>query len=99
VLFNPTWWSALPEQHRDVIATAFDEIRPEVEKLKEDAQVSALEIIKGAGVNVRVADEAERTALRDTAGPAAREAYLAQGGDEAKLVLEVYDAEYRALTA
>lgn len=97
VLFNPTWWQALPDGHRDIIAKAFDEVRPEVEKMKEASASAALEIIKASGVNVRVADEAERAKLRDATAPKAREAYVTLAGVEGEDILKTYDAEYKKL--
>jgi tripartite ATP-independent transporter DctP family solute receptor len=97
VLFNPTWWSALPDGHKDVITAAFDEVRPEVEAMKEEAMQKSLDIIKVANVNVRVADEAERNKLRDATAPAARAAYVALAGAEGEDVLKIYDAEMKKL--
>lgn len=97
VLFNPTWWAALPEGHRDIIAKAFDEVRPEVEKMKEEAMQVALATIKAANVNVRVADEAERNKLRDATAPKARDAYVSLAGAEGEEVLKVYDTEIKKL--
>jgi C4-dicarboxylate-binding protein DctP len=97
VLFNPAWWTGLPEGHRDIIAKTFDEVRPEVEKMKEAAMQVALDTIKAANVNVRVADEAERGKLRDATAPKAREAYVALAGAEGDEVLKVYDAEIKKL--
>jgi len=97
VLFNPTWWSALPDGHKDVITAAFDEVRPEVEAMKEEAMQKSLDIIKVANVNVRVADEAERNKLRDATAPAARAAYVALAGAEGEDVLKIYDVEMKKL--
>jgi len=97
VLFNPAWWSALPEGHRTIIAAAFDEVRPEVETMKEEAMQKSLDTIKAAGVNVRVADEAERDKLRDATAPTARAAYVALAGAEGEDVLKVYDAEMKKI--
>ena len=97
VLFNPAWWTALPDGHKQVIASAFDEVRPEVEKMKEEAAKTALDIIKGANVNVRVADEAERNKLRDATAETARQAYLALAGLEGEELLKVYDSEIKKL--
>ena len=93
VLFNPGWWKALPAEHRAAIAKAFEEVRPEVEKIKEAAQVASLDIVKAAKVDVRIADEAERARLRDATVPRARSAYLERAGAEGRKVLEIFDAE------
>ena len=42
VLFNPVWWSKLPAGHRKVITDTFVEIRPEVDRLKDEATAKAL---------------------------------------------------------
>jgi TRAP-type C4-dicarboxylate transport system substrate-binding protein len=97
VLFNPTWWESLPDGHRDVIAMTFDEVRLEVEKMKEEAMKASLDIIKSANVNVRIADEAERDKLRDIAAPKARAAYVALAGSDGEEVLKVYDSEMKNL--
>lgn len=97
VLFNPAWWTALPDGHKQVIASAFDEVRPEVERMKEEAAKTALDIIKGANVNVRVADEAERNKLRDATAETARQAYLTLAGSEGEELLKIYDSEIKKL--
>jgi len=98
VLFNPAWWNSLPAEHRTTIARAFEEVRPEVEKMKEAASETALDTIRGAKANVRIANEAERTKLRDTMAPKARAAYLERAGAEGKNLLELFDQERKRLT-
>ncbi len=93
VLFNPGFWAKLPAGHRTIIANALNEVRPEVEKNKEAAQEVALGIIKGAKVNVRVADETERKKLRDVMFPRARTAYLERAGAEGERLLKLYEEE------
>ena len=69
VLFNPTWWNGLPAGHRKIITDTFIEVRPEVEKMKNEAQDKALEVIKASGkTEIRTMDEAERKALRSGDG-------------------------------
>ena len=97
VLFNPGFWGKLPAGHRTLIINAFNEVRPEVEKNKEEAQAAALGIIRGAKVNVRVADEAERKKLRDAMFPRARAAYLERAGAEGERLLKLYEDERRKL--
>src|SRR5690606_31050833 len=43
VMFNQGWWDSLPAEYQTVIEEAFEEVRPEVEALKEAAQETALE--------------------------------------------------------
>jgi len=97
VLFGSAWWNKLPSEHRATIAKAFDELRPEVEKIKEEAQRTSLEMIKAAKVNVRVADETERAKLREAMAPKARAAYIDRAGSEGKKILETYDQERKRL--
>ncbi len=93
VLFNAGWWNALSEDNRRIIEGAFEEVRPEVEKLKGDAQTAALDAIKAAGVEVAIADEAQREALKAATVEAARSAYLSLAGAEGEAVLAIYDEE------
>ncbi len=97
VLFNPKWWNSLPAGHRAVIAKAFDEVRPEVEKMKEQAQADALALAKSSQISVRVASEAERAKLREAMYPRARAAYLERTGAEGKKLIEIYEVEYKKL--
>jgi C4-dicarboxylate-binding protein DctP len=98
VLFNPGWWSKLPAGHRDVIAKAFDALRPEFERNKDAAQTAALEVIKAAGkTSIRVADEKERSRMREVMYPKARAAYLERAGAEAKKLIDLYEQERKKL--
>ncbi|MCC6609800.1 MAG: TRAP transporter substrate-binding protein [Burkholderiales bacterium] len=97
VLFNPKWWNSLPAGHRAVIAKAFDEVRPEVEKMKEQAQLDSLAIVKASPTTARIADEAERARLRELMYPRARAAYLERAGAEGKKIIETYEAELKKL--
>ena len=98
VLFNPGWWGKLPAGHRDVIAKAFDELRPEFEKNKDAAQQAALDVIKAAGkTSIRVADEKERNRMREVMYPKARAAYLERAGAEAKKLIDLYEQERKKL--
>jgi C4-dicarboxylate-binding protein DctP len=98
VLFNPAWWNALPAGHRKVITDAFIEIRPEVEKMKNEAQDKALETIKASGkVEIRTMGEAERKQFRDAMAPKSQDAFLQRAGAEGKKALETYEAERKRL--
>lgn len=96
-LFNPGWWNKLPAKHRAVIIAAFKEVVPKMERDKAAAQKVALDVIKGAGVNVRVAGAAERAAMRSLMYPKARAAYLARAGAEGKALIDLYEAEYKRI--
>ena len=98
VLFNPTWWNGLPAGHRKIITDAFIEIRPEVEKMKNEAQDKALDVIKASGkVEIRTMSEAERNQFRAAMAPKSQEAYLQRAGAEGKKAVEVYEAEQKRL--
>ncbi|MDJ1160103.1 TRAP transporter substrate-binding protein [Chelatococcus sp. SYSU_G07232] len=97
VLFNPAWWNALPAQHRDVIAKAFDEVRPQVEAMKEAVQTEALEKMKAGGMTVRTLPDDERAKWRSAMYPLAKQAYIERAGAEGIKVLDIYDAEMKRL--
>lgn len=97
-LVNPGWWSKLPAGHRDAIVKSLEEVRPQTEKAKEEAQEKSLETIKASGkTSVRVADEAERRRLHDAMAPRAREAYLERAGAEGRKLLDLYAQEAKRL--
>src|SRR5215216_4397270 len=62
VLFSTAFWNRITPEQRDIIAKAFDEMRAQVEEMKEAVQATSIETIKNAKLNVRVADETERKA-------------------------------------
>jgi C4-dicarboxylate-binding protein DctP len=98
VLFNPTWWKSLPEGHRKVITDTFIEIRPEVEKMKAEAQVAALQIIKAAGkTEISNLSDADRKAWQSAMVPKAEAAFVERAGAEGKKALELYRAELKRL--
>jgi C4-dicarboxylate-binding protein DctP len=98
VLFNPGWWNRLPAGHRKVIADAFAEIRPEVDKLKDEAAAKALEQIKASGkVEVRELSDAQRKLWREKMVPRAEAAYVATAGAEGRQALTLYHEEAKQL--
>ena len=97
VLFNAAWWNRLTPEQRTIIGAAFDEVRPQVEQLKEGVQTASLGLIKAANVNVRVADEPERRALRDAMAPKARATFLERAGAEGGKIMALYDDERKKL--
>ncbi|MDX6750165.1 TRAP transporter substrate-binding protein (plasmid) [Geminicoccaceae bacterium 1502E] len=96
-LFSPAWWGSLPEGHREVITAAIEEVRPEVEQMKEAAQEKALETIRAAGVEVRELGADERRAWRELMFPKAEAAYLERAGEEGRKALEIYRDEVERL--
>jgi C4-dicarboxylate-binding protein DctP len=100
VLFNPGWWKSLPEGHRKIITDTFIEIRPEVEKMKAEAQVKALEIIKTAGkTEISKLSDADQKKWQSLMVPKAEAAYAERAGAEGKKALELYKAELKKLGA
>jgi C4-dicarboxylate-binding protein DctP len=97
VLFSNAFWNRLTPQQRDIVSKAFDELRPQVEEMKEAVQNTSIETIKAAKLNVRVADEAERKAMRDAMAPKARASYIERAGAEGTKVLAIYDEERKKL--
>jgi tripartite ATP-independent transporter DctP family solute receptor len=98
VLFNPTWWKSLPEGHRKIIADSFIEVRPEVERMKNEATQKALEQIRAsAKVEIRVMDEAERRKFQAAMVPRAQAAYIQRAPGEGQKAVELYDAEKKRL--
>ncbi|GGK21420.1 TRAP transporter substrate-binding protein [Salinarimonas ramus] len=98
VLFNPGWWASLPQEYRDVIVAAFDEVRPQVEEIKEASQEAALQRLTEAGMNVRELTDEERAALRETMYPRARDAYLELAGEAGQTIVDTYEEQYADVT-
>jgi C4-dicarboxylate-binding protein DctP len=98
VLFNPGWWNKLPERHRKVVTDTFIEIRPVVDKLKDEGTAKALEQIKASGkVEIRTLTEEERKAWRAKMVPKAEAAFVQTAGAEGKRALELYHEEAKRL--
>jgi tripartite ATP-independent transporter DctP family solute receptor len=97
ILLSPRFAQRLSASQRDVIKAAFREVALEVERGKEADAATSLEFFKKAGLNVRIADEAERARLRAVVYPQARDAYIAQAGAEGKALIDLYEKELQAL--
>jgi C4-dicarboxylate-binding protein DctP len=98
VLFNPAWWNKLPAGHRKIITDAFVEVRPDVDKMKDEAAAKSLETIKASGkLDIRTISPAERKAWRARMAPKAEAAYLQTAGAEGKQALELYREEAKRL--
>ena len=98
VLFNPTWWKSLPEGHRKIITDAFIEVRPEVEKMKNEATEKALEQIRASGkVEIRIMSEAERKQFQAAMAPKAQAAFVQRAPGEGQKAVELYEAEKKRL--
>lgn len=94
VMFNPAWWNSLPENYQQVILDAFEEVRPQVEEIKEASQATARARLTEAGMNIRDLTDEERAALREAMYPRARDAYVAQAGAVGEGIVAAYEAEY-----
>lgn len=97
VLFSPAFWKRLSEGDRKIVRAAFREVAAEVAKGKEDDAAKSLEFLKKAGLNVRVASEAERAKLREVIYPAARDAYFATSGEEGRKLIKLYEEQLKAV--
>lgn len=93
VLFNPAWWSSLPEEYRTVITEAFAEVVPDLVAHKAAAIEAALAEIGTSDINIRTASPEERAALRAAMFAPAVEAYLGMAGAEGQALLDIYTAE------
>ncbi len=93
ILFNPGWWNALPEEHRQTIAQAFAEVVPELIAHKQAAVETALADLAGKGMSVRDMTPEEKARMRDITWPATRDAYLALAGAEGQALIDLYEAE------
>ncbi|HEX7052686.1 MAG TPA: TRAP transporter substrate-binding protein [Burkholderiales bacterium] len=97
ILFNPAWMKKLSAGDRAIVRAAFREVAPQVSKEKAADAARSLEFFRKRGLNVRVADEAERAKLRAMVYPKARDAYVAQAGAEGRALVELYEKQMKAL--
>lgn len=97
VMFNQAWWDSLPPEYQAVIEDAFDEVRPQVEELKEAAQATALEAIRASDITINELDEAQRAAFREAMYGPSRDAYLANAGDAGQGIVDAYETAYDAV--
>lgn len=97
VLFSPSWWNSLPEEHKKTITDAFIEVIPDLREHKKKAVAAALEEIKKGDISVRVASPEEKAALRDKMYDKAKSAYIERAGDDGASLIEVYEKVYSGL--
>jgi C4-dicarboxylate-binding protein DctP len=98
VMFNQAWWDGLPAEYQTVITEAFEEVRPQVEELKEAAQATALETIRASDITIHELDDAQRAAFREAMYGPARDAYLANAGVAGQGIVDAYEAQYSAVS-
>lgn len=97
VMFNPTWWNSLPDDYKKVIQDAFAEVVPDLRAHKEQAVNAALEEIKKGGMNVRVATDDEKAALREKTYDKTKAAYLGLAGSDGEKLIGIYEKAYSEL--
>ncbi len=98
VLFNPTWWNALPEEYRTIITDTFLEVVPELRAHKGAAVADALKTIEESGIDVRVASAEERVEFRDRMFGPASAAYIGIAGEAGQALLNTYEEQYSTVT-
>ena len=98
ILMNPGWFNKLPENYRSIVKAAFKEVAPQVEAEKAADAEKSLEFFKQKGLNVRIADEAERQKLRAAIYPKARAAYVDTSGAGGREMIELYETELATLS-
>lgn len=96
-MFNPAWWNSLPEEYRTIITDAFNEVVPELRAHKAAAVEAALAAIKEGDINVRIAPDDEKAALREKMYEKAKAAYIERAGDSGKNLIAVYEKAYSEL--
>jgi tripartite ATP-independent transporter DctP family solute receptor len=97
ILFSPSFWKRLSENDRKVVRAAFREVAGEVAKGKEDDAAKSLEFLRKAGLNVRIASEAERAKLRELIYPPARDVYFGASGDEGRTLIKLYEDQLKVV--
>ena len=98
ILMNPGWFNKLPANYRTIVKAAFAEVAAEVEAGKAADAEKSLEFFKQRGLNVRIADEAERGKLRAMVYPKAREAYIGMTGPGGSEMIQLYEKELATLS-
>ncbi|MEC7256542.1 MAG: TRAP transporter substrate-binding protein [Pseudomonadota bacterium] len=96
VLFNPAWWDDLPQEHRDVIVAAFNEVIPALTVHKADAVKAALTEIEASGIDVRTVSEDEAAELRAAMYAPSAAAYVDRAGAEGQALLDLYEEQQAA---
>ncbi len=98
ILMSPAFFNKLPENYRSIVKAAFKEVAGEVEAGKAEDAEKSLAFFKTRGLNVRIADEAERKKLRDMVYPKAAAVYVGMAGPGGKTLIDLYEKELAALS-
>lgn len=96
-LFNPAWWNSLPEEYRTIIKNSFNEVVPDLRAHKAKAVEAALAVIKESDIDVRVASDEEKAALREKMYEKAKAAYIERAQDAGKDLIAIYEKAYSEL--
>lgn len=97
VMFNPSWWNGLPDDYRTIITDAFSEVVPDLITHKAKAVEAALASIKEGDIDVRIASDEEKAALREMTYEKAKAAYIESAGEEGEALIAVYEKAYDEL--
>jgi C4-dicarboxylate-binding protein DctP len=97
VMFNPAWWNSLTDEYRTIITDTFNEVVPELRDHKAKAVEEALSAIKEGDINVRVASDEEKAALREMTYEKAKQAYIDRAGEAGEALIATYEKAYSEL--
>lgn len=97
VMFNPAWWNSLTDEYRTIITDTFNEVVPELRDHKANAVEEALSAIKEGDINVRVASDEEKAALREMTYEKAKQAYIDRAGEAGEALIATYEKAYSEL--
>src|SRR3546814_153391 len=98
IVFNPGWWSSLPEEHQATIRQTFAEAVPELQALYKKQREEGIELIKSSGAKVRVLSDEEKATLRERAFEPTKEVYLDRHGEVGAELMALYEQEYSNIT-
>ncbi|WP_170565510.1 TRAP transporter substrate-binding protein [Ruegeria atlantica] len=98
IVFNPAWWASLPVEYQDVISQAFQEVVPELRDLYAARKEAGIELIRQSGTTVQQLSEEQKQVLRNMSFASTRDVYLADNGEKAAELMNLYEAEYKAIT-
>lgn len=99
IVFNPGWWSGLPEEYQTVVTEAFIEVIPELTELYRVQREEGIGIIEASGANVRYMSDDEQVRLREMAFEPTMNVYLQRNGEVGEELHQLYLAAYADITA
>lgn len=98
IVFNPGWWSSLPEEYQTVIRETFAEAVPELQELYRKQREEGIELIKNSGAKVRELSDEEKATLRERAFEPTKQVYLDKHGEVGAELMALYEQEYNKIT-